>query len=128
MEIAECTCNLDDMIDLYNSFHIMEALPARWSTCHLYKCSCKSGLSKALCWHAVLAGMICDPSIQVPVQYVHAGFQGWRKRGCPFVKKGDEDSDLEDETAARVRTATSSGYKVPKLCIDVWAYWIASIY
>ena len=39
--------DLNAALELYESFHVLEALPEKWSLNHLYKCNCKSGFKNA---------------------------------------------------------------------------------
>ena len=71
---------LSEALDLYEDFHILEALPQRWSPYHMFKCNCPCCFKNASCAHVLLASMLCDKQIEVPMQYVDAALQ-FRRRG-----------------------------------------------
>ena len=69
--------------EVYESFHVLEALPTRWSPIHLFKCDCRTFFTHPSCAHVLLASMVCGPKIENPLQYVTTTFQVRRKRGRP---------------------------------------------
>ena len=72
---------LTEALEVYESFHVLEALPSRWSPIHLFKCNCRSCFTHASCRaHVLLASMVYDPKI-IPLQYVPTAFQVRSKRG-----------------------------------------------
>ena len=110
---------LDDALGTLETFHVLEALPGRWSPDILFKCNCPEIFKNAACVHSVLAGMLCDPSIQVPRHYLGGTIQQRRKRGRPS-KKGSEIGDMA-EAKARARIELQSEYKLPKVRVNLWA-------
>ncbi len=58
--------SLQDVLKLYSSFYILEAMPEKWSKHHMFKCSCAHCFQWASCHHSVLATMVCDPSLKGP--------------------------------------------------------------
>ena len=60
--------DIDNLLSLYESFHILNALPAKWSKEHLFKCKCTMCFQRASCQHVVLAGMVVDERIKMPIQ------------------------------------------------------------
>ena len=73
----------DAATEVYESFHVLEALPTRWSPIHLFKCDCRTFFTHPSCAHVLLASMVCGPKIENPLQYVTTTFQVRRKRGRP---------------------------------------------
>ena len=92
---------------MYESFHVLEALPARWSPIHLFKCNCCTCFTHASCAHLLLASMACyDHKIEIPVQYVSMTFQVRSQRGRPAVSgKNAEVGDVEEEKRKKVHDA-----------------------
>ena len=58
---------LDYALQVYESFHVLEALPSRWSAQHLFKCNCSTCFQYASCPHALLESIVCDAKIEVPL-------------------------------------------------------------
>ena len=104
---------LTEALEVYESFHVLEALPSRWSPIHLFKCNCRSCFTHASCAHVLLASMVCDPKIEIPLQYVTTTFQVRRKRGRP-ARSGEhgKEGDAEEEARKKVH---GEGYEVPSV-------------
>ena len=113
-EVASFEGTLGAMLDTYECFHVLEALPVKWSPEHLFKCNCTVGMYSASCWHSLMAGMVCDSKISVPTQYLRSTFQARRKRGRP--SKGGETDPGAPEGDARTKLAFGGGYQVPQVC------------
>ena len=109
--------DLDNLLSLYESFHILNALPAKWSAEHLFKCNCTMCFQRASCQHVVLAGMVVDESIKMPIQYDGITLQSRRKRGRPAKKSSDVGA--EEEGGSRIMAREQEGYKVPQVIL----YW-----
>ena len=62
--------SITEALDVYVSFHVLEALPTPWSPIHLLKCNCSTCFTHASYAHVLLASMVCDHKIEIPVQYV----------------------------------------------------------
>ena len=107
--------DLDNLLSLYESFHILNALPAKWSAEHLFKCNCTICFQRASCQHVVLAGMVVDESIKMPVQYDGITLQSRRKRGRPAKKSSDVGA--EEEGGSRIMAREQEGYKVPQVIL-----------
>ena len=105
--------SITEALDVYESFHVLEALPTRWSPIHLFKCNCRTCFTHASCAHVLLASMVCDHKIEIPVQYVSTTFQVRRKRGRPAVSgQNMEVGDAEEEARKKVH---KEGYEVPRV-------------
>ena len=63
--------------------------------------------------HAILASMVCNPRITVPVNYIGETVQQRRWRGRPSVK-GSEVGDA-GEARARARIELQKEYQLPKV-------------
>jgi hypothetical protein len=57
------TYSLEQALDLYEYFHVLESQDPRWSREHLFKCNCPDFFKRASCHHCLLAGMACDERI-----------------------------------------------------------------
>ena len=57
---------------MYGSFHVLGALPARWIPIHLFKRN--NFFTHASRAYVLLASMVCDPKIEIPLQYVTTTF------------------------------------------------------
>ena len=105
--------SITEALDVYESFHVLEALPTRWSPIHLFKCNCRTCFTHASCAHVLLASMVCDHKIEIPVQYVSTTFQVRSKRGRPAVSgQNMEVGDVEEEARKKVH---KEGYEVPSV-------------
>ncbi len=114
---------LMEALDLYEDFHILEALPQRWSAHHLFKCNCPMCFKNASCAHVLLASMLCDKRIEVPMQYVDASLQYRRRRPGRPTAKGTGRS-REEKAMAELKSRERSGldsqrvqYKVPTVSV-----------
>ena len=110
---------LSEALDLYEDFHILEALPQRWSAHQLFKCNCTMCFKNASCAHVLLASMLCDKQIEVPMQYVDASLQYRRRRPGRPTAKGTGRS-REEKALAELKSRERSGldsqrheYRVP---------------
>ena len=99
------------------SFHVLEALPTRWSPIHLFKCNCSTCFTHASCAHVLLASMVCNHKIEIPMQYVSTTFQVRCKRGSPAVSgQNMEVGDVEEEKRKMVH---DEGYEVPHVTMHM---------
>ena len=115
---------LSDALDLYEDFHILEALPQRWSPYHMFKCNCPCCFKTASCAHVLLASMLCDKRIEVPMQYVDGALQ-YRRRGPGRPTAKGKGRSREEKAVAELKSREKSGldtqrhkYKVPT--VSVW--------
>ena len=108
----DAAIQLDTVLGLYESFHLLEVLPNKWSKECLYKCNCVNFFKNAMCWHVLLLSMVMDPTITCPSKWIHRTHQARRKRGRP-TSKGEED--CEKEKGARSMAKLVANYKVPKV-------------
>ena len=101
----------------FESFYVLEALPQRWSQCHLFKCNCPECFKTASCVHCILASMVCNPFISVPARCLGATIQGRRRRGRPCAR----GSDVSDVAEARSRERLELGmeYRMPKVSMSM---------
>ena len=110
---------LAEALDIYEEFHILESLPQKWSKDHLFKCNCPVCFKTASCAHVLLASMVCDKSIEVPIQYLSASLQHRRRGpGRPSAKGTGRNKD--EKAAAELKCRDKAGlssqrkkYKVP---------------
>ena len=101
------------------------ALPQLWSTHHLFKCNCPMCFKNASCAHVLLASMLCDKRIEVPMQDVDASLQYRRRRpGRPGSSAKGTERSREEKALAELNSRERSGldsrcleYKVPKVSI-----------
>ena len=112
---ASSEWNLDDALGLVEAFHVLEALPSRWSPYHLFKCNCPDFFKNASCIHSILASMLCDRNIKVPSRYLSTKIQQRRRRGRPS-SKGAEVGDVA-EVKARERIQLQTMYQLPKVSV-----------
>lgn len=108
--------SMQEALGCMESFHVLEALPNRWSQYHLFKCNCSEFFKNASCVHSVLAGMVCDPTIKIPSKYLGITLQQRRRRGRPS-KRGSEVGDM-GEARARIRIQLQREYVAPKVRIS----------
>ena len=107
--------SVTEALDVYESFHVLEALPTRWIPTHLFKCNCSAFFVHASYAHVLLARMVSDHLIEIPVSNVSPTFQVRRKRGRPSVSgQNAEVCAVEEEKCKKVHEA---GYEVPCLTI-----------
>ena len=107
---------LEEAFQVYESFHVREALPSRWSAQHLFKCNCSTCFQYASCPHVFLASMVCDAKIEVPLQYLTTTIQNRRGRGRP--SKSGQHADVEkadEEPDKRAKVHAEEGYEVPQV-------------
>ncbi len=97
------------------SFHVLEALPEKWSDNHLFKCNCDSEgcFKNASCHHVLMASWVVDPRAECTDRYLGMHIQQRRKRGRPS-KKSSELGDA-GEARCRARLELQAQYKVPQV-------------
>jgi hypothetical protein len=106
---------LERTLQVYEFFQVLECLPVKWSPVHYFKCNCPDCFYWAGCHHVLLASMVIDRDIRIPMQYVTQTVQLRRKRGRPG--KGGE-VDEAPELACRSRPKLVSRrieYVVPQV-------------
>ena len=103
---------LDTILNLYESFHLLEVLPNKWGKECLYKCNCVHYFKNAMCWHVLLLSWVMDPSIKCPSKWIHRTHQSRRKRGRPSTK-GEEADESAKEGGARSKAEMKASYKLP---------------
>jgi hypothetical protein len=103
---------LETILSLYESFHLLEVLPQKWGKDCLYKCNCVEYFKMAMCWHVLLLSWVMDPTITCPSKWIHRTHQSRRKRGRPS-DKGEEGDDTEKEEGARSKAKMGGNYKLP---------------
>ena len=102
--------SITEALDVYESFHVLEALPTRWSPIHLFKCNCSTCFTHASCAHVLLSSMVCYLKIEIPVQYVSTTSQ---VRSSPAMSGQDaEVGDVEEDKRKKVH---AKGYEVPRV-------------
>ena len=95
-------------IIMFESFHILNALPAKRRKENLLKCNSKNCFHRASCRHVVLAGMVVYESINMPIRYDRFTLQIWRKRVRPVKKSAGVASGAEED-GAPLRASRSPG-------------------
>ena len=105
--------SLDEALGCMEAFHVLEALPRKWSPLHLFKCNCTEFFKNTSCVHSVLTSMVCDLRIKIPSRYIGITIQQRRRRGRPGVK-GSEVGDME-EAKASARIELQKQYKLQKV-------------
>jgi hypothetical protein len=108
--------SIDAGLTLFESFHVLEAMDEKWSEVHLFKCNCLKFFKTGSCHSSLLAGMVCDPKIQVPKKYLGITLQNRRKRGRPAGK--EQMGDLE-AAKCRAYTELQQQYQVPKVPFEL---------
>ena len=104
--------SLEEDLDLMEMFHDVAVLDNKWSSCVLFRCVCKHCMRSAVCAHSVLCGMVCDPGITIPAEYVHGKVQLRRSRGRPAKRRLQEVSEAV-EGDCRETVAMPTGYRAP---------------
>jgi hypothetical protein len=104
--------SIDAGLTLFESFHVLESMNERWSDVHLFKCNCPKFTETGSCHSSLLAGMVCDPKIRLPKQYLGITLQNRRKRGRPAGKEkiGDQEG-----AKCRAHQELQLKYQVPKV-------------
>ena len=95
-----------EALEVYRSFHVLEALPARWSHIHLFKCNCSTCFTHASCTHILLAS---NNRVWCAIEdhYISSLPKAWTPSELgQQVKEGD----AEEEALKKVH---SKGYEVP---------------
>ena len=50
---------ITEALEVYESFHVLETLPTRWSLIHLFKCNCRTCFIMRYVHIVLLASMVC---------------------------------------------------------------------
>ena len=109
---------LEDDLSLMEMFHDVVVLDTKWSQEVLFRCICKECMKSAVCVHALLCGMVCDPSIQIPEEYLHTKLQLRRSRGRPSKRRLHEVSDAV-EGGCRGTVPMPAGHRLPAVQYSV---------
>ena len=105
--------SITEALNVCESFHVLEALPTRWSPIHILKCNCLACFTHTTCAQVLLVSMVYNHKIEIPVQYVSTTFQVHRKRGRPAVSgQNVEVGDVEEEKRKKVH---NEGDEVPRV-------------
>ena len=107
------TYSLEQALDLYEYFHVLESQDQRWSREHLFKCNCPDFFKRASCHHCLLAGMACDERIRLPGKWRGDTVQQRRRRGRPTTKPSEVGD--KGEAMARDRIALQKAYVLPQV-------------
>jgi hypothetical protein len=108
----EPAMRVETILNLYESFHLLEVLPKKWGKDCLYKCNCVDYFKMAMCWHVLLVSCVMDPSIKCPSKWIHRTHQAKRKRGRPS-STGEGEDEADKEEGARSKAKMAESYKVP---------------
>ena len=61
--------NAEQMIELYESFYLLQPLPERWGRFVNFKCNCADFFSGACCGHSTLMAMLYDSTLRFPPEW-----------------------------------------------------------
>ena len=108
---------ITEALEVYELFHVLEALPTRWSPIHIFKCNCRTCFTHASWANVLLASMVSvqvsDQKIKIPLQYVTTTFQVRRKRGRQSARAIiGKEGDPEEEARKKVH---GEEYAVPRV-------------
>jgi hypothetical protein len=70
---------IDGMVELYESFYLVETIEEKWGRCRSWKCMCESFMSAAICGHSLLFDMLYDKTLEFPLNIL--------QRNWSFVAK-----------------------------------------
>ena len=105
--------SLEAALGCFESFYVLEALPQRWSPCHLFKCNCPECFRTESCMHCILASMVCNAAIRVQATCLGVTIPGRRRHGRPSAR-GSDVGDIP-EALARERIELGKEYRLPKV-------------
>jgi len=57
---------LEGSLTLFESWHVLELLPSKWTSEHRYKCNCSEFFKRGSCSHVLMLGMLSDKAIKIP--------------------------------------------------------------
>jgi hypothetical protein len=107
------TYSLEQALDLYECFHVLESQGQQWSSEQLYKCNCPDFFKRASCHHCLLAGMACDERIRLPGKWRGDTVQQSQWHGRPTAKPSEVGD--KEEARASDRITLQKAYVLPQV-------------
>ena len=60
---------LEDIVELHESFYLLEPLEERWGRWGLFKCTCENFFGAGCCAHSTLLALLYDTTLSFPSEY-----------------------------------------------------------
>ncbi len=95
---------IDELIDLYESFYLLEPIEEKWGRWGSLRCMCKDFMSAALCRHSLLLAMLYDVILKFPAKHYTKKLKlhGKQTRLPNAWAPEDEDEEEEAEVASKL--------------------------
>eukprot|EP00291_Cryptomonas_curvata_P026417 CAMPEP_0172154284 /NCGR_PEP_ID=MMETSP1050-20130122/1944_1 /TAXON_ID=233186 /ORGANISM="Cryptomonas curvata, Strain CCAP979/52" /LENGTH=243 /DNA_ID=CAMNT_0012822973 /DNA_START=34 /DNA_END=765 /DNA_ORIENTATION=+ len=92
---------IDEIIDLYESFYLLEPIEEKWGRWGTWKCMCENFMSGALCSHSLLMALLYDMTLKFPAKHStkkleHRGKQ--TRRPNAWAPEDEEEEDAAQGT------------------------------
>jgi hypothetical protein len=88
---------IDEVIDLYESFYLLENVEEKWGRWGSWKCMCEDFMSAALCRHSLLLAMLYDATLKFPAKHSTKKLELRGKLTRRPSAWAPEDADEEEE-------------------------------
>jgi hypothetical protein len=60
---------IEEMLELYESFYMIEPIEEKWGRYGSFKCMCENFMSAAICGHSLLLAMLYDKTLTFPAKH-----------------------------------------------------------
>ena len=60
---------IEEVVDLYESYYLLEPIEEKWGRWGSWKCMCESFMSAAVCGHSLLLAMLYDKTLEFPPKH-----------------------------------------------------------
>jgi hypothetical protein len=87
----------EEMVDLYESFHLLEPLEEKWGRWVTSKCICEDFMSAAICSHSTMLALLYDVTLKFPPRQSTKKLQARGKVGRRPSAWAPEQEDVEDD-------------------------------
>jgi len=90
--------HIEDVVDLYESFYLLEPIEEKWGRWGSWKCMCESFMSATVCGHSLLFAMLYDKTLEFPPKYSSKKLE-LRSRNArrPSAWAPEQEDEEEDE-------------------------------
>ena len=88
---------IEEMVDLYESFYMVEPIEEKWGRYGSFKCMCENFMSAAICGHSLLLAMLYDKTLTFPPKHSSKQLERRSRQARRPNAWAPEDEDDEDE-------------------------------
>ena len=87
---------IEEVVDLYESYYLLEPIKEKWGCWGSWKCMCESFMSATICGHSLLLAMLYDKTLQFPPKHSSKKLELRRKTARRPSAWAPEQEDEEE--------------------------------